>query len=132
LLKTLEKLVDIHIRLTIDQSLLSDTQHAYRKGRPADTALHSLVSSIERGFRNKEYSLAAFLDIEGAFNNVTPTAITGALTELDDVVILLQGKFPQTLCNLMETALSTLSRWTAVCGLGVNRKDRTSSLYKEV
>jgi len=23
-----------------------------------------------------------FLDIEGAFNNVTPTAITGALTEL--------------------------------------------------
>jgi len=38
----------------------------------------------------------------------------------DDVVILLQGKFPQTLCNLMETALSTLSRWTAVCGLGVN------------
>jgi len=25
-----------------------------------------------------------------------------------DVVILLQGKFPQTLCNLMETALFTL------------------------
>jgi len=40
------------------------------------------VYSIERGFRNKEYFLAAFLDIEGAFNNVTPTAITGALTEL--------------------------------------------------
>jgi len=38
----------------------------------------------------------------------------------DGVFILLQGKFPQTLCNLMETALSTLSRWTAVCGLGVN------------
>jgi len=144
------------------------------------------VSSI--GFHNKEYSLAAFLDIEGAFNNVTPTAITGALTGLgierlivglihtmltsrvvytmgtthstrnvsrgtpqggvllpllwvivvnklrslleeagtkvvayaDDVVILLQGKFPQTLCNLMETALSTLSGWTADCDLGVN------------
>jgi len=40
------------------------------------------VASIERGFHNKEYSLAAFLDIERAFNNVTPTAITGALTEL--------------------------------------------------
>jgi len=133
--------------------------------------------------------VAAFLDIEGAFNNVTPTPITGALTELGierpivglihtmltsrvvystvglahstrnvsrgtpqggllspllwvivvnkllslledagtkvvayagDVVIVLQGKFPQTLCNLMGTALSTLSRWTAVCGLGVN------------
>jgi len=38
----------------------------------------------------------------------------------DDVGFLPQGKFPQTLCNLMETALSTLSRWTADCGLGVN------------
>jgi len=40
------------------------------------------VYSIEIGFRNKEYSLAAFFDIDGAFNNVTPMAITGALTEL--------------------------------------------------
>jgi len=61
---------------------ISDAQHAYRKGRSTDTVLHSLVYSIERGFRNKEYSLAAFLDIEGAFNNVTLAAITGALTEL--------------------------------------------------
>jgi len=127
--------------------------------------------------------------MEGAFNNITPTAISGALTELgierpivelihtmltsrvvystmgsahstrnvsrgtpqggvlspllwvimvnkllslqeeagtkvvayaDEVVILLQGKFPQTLCNLMEGVLSTLSRWTAVCRLGVS------------
>jgi len=41
---------------------------------------------------------------------------TKVVAYADDVVILLQGKFPQTL----ETALSTLSRWTAVCGLGVN------------
>jgi len=138
----------------------------------------------EGGFRNKEYTLAAFLDLEGAFNNVTPTAIIGALTELgierpimgltsrivystmgsahstrtvsrgtpqgcvlspllwvivfhkllslleeagtkvvayaDNVVIVLQGKFSQTLCNLMETAPFTLSGWTADCGLGVN------------
>jgi len=80
-LKTLERLTDIHIRLTINPSLLSDAQHAYRKGRSTDTTLHSLVFSKERGFRNKEFSLAAFLDIEGAFNNVIPTAITGALTD---------------------------------------------------
>jgi len=76
LLKTLERLIDIHIRQTINPSLLSDAQHAYLKGRSTDTAFHSLVSSIERGFRIKEYSLVAFLDIEGASNNVTPTAIT--------------------------------------------------------
>jgi len=38
---------------------------------------------------------------------------TKVVAYADDVVILLQGKFPQTLCNLMKTALSTLSRWTA-------------------
>jgi len=31
---------------------------------------------------NKEYSFAAFIDIEGAFNNITPMVITGALTVL--------------------------------------------------
>jgi len=74
-LKTLERLIDTHIRLNIDQSLLSDAQHTYRQGRSTDTAFHSPVFSIERGFRNKEYSLEAFLDIEGAFNNVTPTVL---------------------------------------------------------
>ncbi|KAH8343592.1 hypothetical protein KR084_011486, partial [Drosophila pseudotakahashii] len=82
LLKTLEKLIDTHIRLTTSPSLLSNAQHAYRKGRSTDTSLHSLVSCIERVFRNKEYSLVAFLDIEGAFSNVTPKAITGAMTPL--------------------------------------------------
>jgi len=42
------------------------------------------------------------------------------VTYADDVVIQLQGTFPQALFNLIETALSTLSRWTADRGLGVN------------
>jgi len=50
------KLIGIlaHIRLTINPSLLSDAQHAYRKGRSTNTALHSLLFRIERGFRNTE------------------------------------------------------------------------------
>ncbi|XP_044248759.1 uncharacterized protein [Drosophila takahashii] len=34
---------------------------------------------------------------------------TKVVAYADEVVILMQGKFPQTLCNLMETALSSLS-----------------------
>ncbi|XP_070068177.1 uncharacterized protein [Drosophila takahashii] len=37
-------------------------------------------------------------------------AETKVVAYADDVVIVIQGKFSQTLCNLMETALSTLSR----------------------
>lgn len=38
----------------------------------------------------------------------------------DDVVIIIKGKLPQTLCDLMETALATLSRWAVMSGLSVN------------
>jgi len=41
-----------------------------------------VVSSIEKSLSIKEYTLIAFLNIEGAFNNVLPTAITESLTEL--------------------------------------------------
>ncbi|KNC22178.1 hypothetical protein FF38_01852 [Lucilia cuprina] len=49
LLKTLERIIDLHIRSTIDSDRLSASQHAYIK--------------------------VAFLDIEGAFNNVLPESI---------------------------------------------------------
>jgi len=60
----------------------SMSRHTAREYSLLRKPLSILYYSIERGFRNKEYSLAAFLDIEGAFNNVTPRAITGAITEL--------------------------------------------------
>jgi len=41
-----------------------------------------VVSSIEKSLSIKEYTLIAFLDIEGAFNNVIPSAITESVTEL--------------------------------------------------
>jgi len=37
---------------------------------------------MEKSLSLTEYFLIAFLDIEGAFNNVVPEAITGALTNL--------------------------------------------------
>ncbi|XP_043070691.1 uncharacterized protein LOC122322470 [Drosophila grimshawi] len=74
MLKTLERLISLHLKASIDPRLMSESQHAYRKGRSTDTALHTLL--------HKEYTLIAFLDIEGAFNNVTPAAITGALLRL--------------------------------------------------
>ncbi|XP_041449660.1 LOW QUALITY PROTEIN: uncharacterized protein LOC121404391, partial [Drosophila obscura] len=57
-------------------------QHAYRKGKSTETALHEVISAVEKSLQVNEYSLIAFLDIEGAFNNVIPGAITEALTDL--------------------------------------------------
>ena len=47
-----------------------------------DTALHQVVGTIETAILNQNYALAAFLDIEGAFNNVESHAIQLALSKL--------------------------------------------------
>lgn len=188
-LKTMERIIDMDLRKDLDFSVLSQSQHAYVKGKSVETALHSVVSSIEYGMENKIYTLAAFIDIEGAFNNVTTSAIRKGLREIgtedyvinwityvlenrtiiselgestrrrnvnrgtpqggvispllwlvvvnmilkkfdsdntkvvcyaDDLVILIQGKFINTITDLMENALNTLKNWCVSCGLNVN------------
>ena len=83
LLKTMERIIEVEIRNSIPSGYLSDSQHAYSKGKSTESALHSLVYTIERSFSNKECTLAIFLDIEGALNNVTSSAIIESMLELD-------------------------------------------------
>ena len=189
LLKTFERLLDIHIRSKADLFGLSRSQHAYIKGRSTETALHEVVSKIENSLEYKEYSLAAFLDIEGAFNNVLPSAISEALVRVgtepkinniimnmlgnriisssigssrltrsvqrgtpqggvlspllwllvvdtilsqltqdgtkviayaDDIVVIVTGKYPDILSDLLTNSLKILADWCDYSGLGVN------------
>ena len=189
LLKTLERLIDLYLRANIDTNLISSAQHAYLKGKSVESALHVVVNCIEKGLQHKEYTLAAFLDIEGAFNNIKIEAIKQSLIELnihnflidwitlmlssrviysnlgevclkklvtrgtpqggvlspllwllavntilcqfdskgrkivayaDDVVLLVTGKFPPTISEIMQSSLYDLSTWATEKGLGVN------------
>jgi ribonuclease HI len=76
ILKSLEKLVDRHIRETsLVVSPLHKFQYAYQAGKSTESALHLAVSKFERTVDNKEIGIAAFLDIEGAFDNTSFSAI---------------------------------------------------------
>lgn len=77
-LKTMERLLDLHLRDKLS-SQLNASQHAYLKGKSVETALHDVVSIIERNLYYREFTLASFLDIEGAFNNVETASIRNAL-----------------------------------------------------
>lgn len=81
-LKTMEKILDVYIRGLFQSNTISNTQHAYVKGKSVDTALHELVSKIESSTQHGQYTLAAFLDIEGAFNNVKLSAIVDSLIKI--------------------------------------------------
>jgi hypothetical protein len=72
MLKTMEKLVDRHIR---DENLglhpHNRYQFAYQPGRSTETALHHVITHIEEAVENREVTLGAFLDVEGAFDIIS-------------------------------------------------------------
>ncbi len=82
ILKTLERLVDRFLR---DRVLLGQPlhrkQHAYQAGKSCMSALNDLVSRAEDALDCKEIALCAFLDIEGAFDNISHDAIIRAAKE---------------------------------------------------
>lgn len=190
LLKTMERLLDLHIRETIQNTLpLHNLQFAYQKGKSTELAVHHLVSRIENSLQNKEISLCAFMDIQGAFDNTGFGAIYNSLSNknidkhsinwilsmliqrqisvtlgdttktvyaakgcpqggvlspllwsividellfnlntqayhtigyADDVVITITGNHPDTICDLMERALSKTLNWCSSKGLAIN------------
>lgn len=72
LLKTLEGLVDLHVRMTsLVNSPLHSQQHAYQMGKSTSSAALKLVSHIEETLAVKDSALVLFLDIEGAFDRAT-------------------------------------------------------------
>ena len=79
MLKTLERILDLEIRSGLVATPLNESQHAYVEGRSTDTALHEVVSTVERSIHYKQYTMAAFLDIEGALNNIRLNPIIEAL-----------------------------------------------------
>ena len=97
-LKTLEKLLLWRINeqtLQIDPQ--SKYQHAFRKHYSTDTALSVVVDKAEQGLLNREYTLAVFLDISGAFDNVKHSFVIRSLRN--------KG-IEKEICNWYETYLS--------------------------
>ena len=80
LLKIQEKVILWH--MTHDLKIgdqISDRQFGFKKGCSTETALHSVVRCIEKRISKKGYVLGTFLDIEGAFDNVSFKAISESI-----------------------------------------------------
>ncbi|XP_070075512.1 uncharacterized protein [Drosophila takahashii] len=143
-MKTLERMIDIHIRENTEKQHLSDAQHAYRKGRSTETALHEVVCHIEKSLHFNQYTMATFLDIEAQGGVLSPLLwlinMNDILRELnsggvkvvayaDDVVLLVSGPFPDGISNIMTGALNRLNEWAKTCGLGINPSETELMLF---
>ena len=87
LLKLQEKVLLWHMQHDLNIATdLNKRQFGFRKGSSTEAALHKVANKIERRIAKKGYVLGVFLDIEGAFDNVSFNAISEALsaTKVDD------------------------------------------------
>ena len=81
-LKIQEKAILWHITNDLGMTdALNKRQHGFRKGSSTTSALHKVVRTIEKRINKKGYVLGTFLDIEGAFDNVSFDAISRTLNE---------------------------------------------------
>lgn len=113
LLKTMERIVDDMVKGQIPDELLNFKQHAYVKGRSVETALHEVVHNIEKSFVDKAYTLAIFVDIEGAFNNVQTDTLIQSLAEF---------KVDRVLIDWIDHMLR--NRWINCGAKNINIRDR--------
>ena len=58
---------------------LEKRQFGFRKGCSTESALHKIIYTIEKRIVRKGYVMGTFLDIEGAFDNVSFQAIQTTL-----------------------------------------------------
>ena len=82
---------------------LNKKQYGFRKGCSTEAALHKIVHIIERRIKKKGYVLGTFLDIEGAFDNISFNAIKTTLQN---------SKIDSVTCNWIYNMIS--NRFTTV------------------
>ena len=80
LLKLQERVILWHMQHDHNMAdSLSKKQFGFKRGTSTETALHKIAHTIERRIAKKGYVLGTFLDIEGAFDNVSFKAISDAI-----------------------------------------------------
>ena len=72
LLKCFEKLIIWYFEIDLNlDSFLHPLQFGFRKSKSCDHAISNLVTKIEESLVNREIALGIFMDISGAFDNVS-------------------------------------------------------------
>ena len=63
------------------KSPIHSRQHGFQRGKSTDTAISNTVNQIEKILYNKQHCLGLFLDIQAAFDTISPLYIKDCLTD---------------------------------------------------
>lgn len=79
----------VHAYITFKTFTIHPKQHAYQAGKSAESALHHMVSRIEKALNIGQLALGAFIDLIGAFSNMTFKSIAKACRDhnIDESIV---------------------------------------------
>jgi len=108
LLKVLERMIYRRLQWAVETHfLLPEFQSGFRNSRSCIDNLVTLTNRIHTGFLRKESTIAIFLDIAGAFDNVIPNILIQELRNLG---------LPACFCKFIENLLLERSIYVAQNG----------------
>ena len=111
--KILEKLIIWYIESDIGlKNMTTDNQHGFKRNFSTDSAIHRITSKIERSLAAGNQALGLFLDIEGAFDNISFDAIK---TNLD------KSGIPATIANWIYYMVSNRTITITLNGISISR-----------
>jgi hypothetical protein len=75
----------------------------FRRDYSTDTALTAVVNKLEQGLLNQKITLGVYLDISGAFNNLTFESALGALRRqnIPDHIVKWYSSFLHSQCSTL-------------------------------
>ena len=98
ILKCFEKLLLWHLEIDCNlDSFLHPLQFGFRKGKSCDHAISNIVTKIEQALVQRGIAIGIFLDITGAFDNVSTEYI---------LKVLQDSPVSRCVCNVIEYLLS--------------------------
>ena len=106
ILKTLERIIQWKLLdTTLTNKPLSNNLYSYREGMSTDTALHNVVSKLEKSMENNELAIIVFLDISGAFSDASIEGLLGALERKN-----IQENLGEWIANMLSNRTVTASK----------------------
>jgi hypothetical protein len=76
----MERIVGWHLEETsLKTQPISPNQHAFTRGKGTETALSAVVDKIESSILRDHFVLGVFLDIEGAFDHLSPDGVNASM-----------------------------------------------------
>ena len=113
--KVLEKLALWEMEETaLKDSPISRFQHGFKKGFSTETALSTLIDSVEKAMLKGKYALVTFLDIEGAFDNVSYESVEAAMVEKAVNPLLIRWYMDFLYCRNISAEIAGVQRKRAL------------------